>query len=131
MGGEEEVLDELLGDGGGAAGEASAGEAVVDDFLDFEPVDAVVVVEAAVFGGDDGVDEVRRDGREWDGLGGALVGRAGGPGGDLALELDCCDEGIDVAEGVEGGTVEAVHGQGEDESAEEEWAQEAADAAHI
>ena len=59
-GGEEEILHQLLGDGGGSAA-ASGLFALVDGVFNFHPIEAVVLVEAGVFGGDEGVLQGRGD----------------------------------------------------------------------
>lgn len=57
---EEKIFDELLGDRGGSAG-ACAFEVVFSGDLNFVPVEAVVLVEACVFSGYDGVLKFGRD----------------------------------------------------------------------
>jgi len=59
-GSEEEVLDELLRDGGAAA-DAAAFHIFIGSEFHGLPIEAMVLVEARVLGGDDGVLEVGRD----------------------------------------------------------------------
>src|SRR5262249_8687009 len=60
-GGEVQVLDQLLRDGRPAAAELAFLQVLINYFLHLLPVDPVMLEEAAVFGRDDGVLELRRD----------------------------------------------------------------------
>ena len=57
-GSEEEILDQLLGESGAAAG-AAALHILFGGDLDGVPIEAMMLVEARVLGGDDGVLEDR------------------------------------------------------------------------
>jgi len=66
------------------------------------PVEAVMLVEAGVFGGDDGVLEVGRDAVEGNEVVVGVVGSAGEPGLDAALDVDGGGGRVDEAECGEG-----------------------------
>ena len=66
------------------------------------PVEAVVLVEAGVFGGDDGVLEVGGDPAEGNEVVGGGVGLGGEPGLDAALDVDGGGGRVDEAESDEG-----------------------------
>jgi hypothetical protein len=103
-GAEEEILDELLVDGGAPA-ETVLGIVVVEvpfgSDLHGLPVEAVVLVEAGVFGGDDGVLEVGGDAVEGNEVVGGGVGLGGKPGLDAALDVDRGGGRVDETEGGE------------------------------
>jgi len=123
VGGEEEVFGELLGDGGGAPG-AAVFELVFDGVLDLLPVEAVVLVEVSVFGGDDSPLEGAGDALEGD-EGVALdVFALVEPGFDAALEVDGGEGGIEELEKEKGGDDPDVVGQGQEESPTEEAAEQ-------
>ena len=64
MGGKEQILDQLLRDGGCAAGHFSRVGAVLDHLPHLAPVDAVMLVEVPVLSRDHGMLELRRDAAE-------------------------------------------------------------------
>ena len=99
-GSEEKIFYELLSEGGGAAG-ALAFEIVLGGDLNFVPVEAVVLVEVGVFGGDDGVLEVGRDLAERNEFVALVVGLVMSPGLQAALDVDGGGGRIDPAEGRE------------------------------
>jgi len=66
------------------------------------PVEAVMLVEAGVFGGDDGVLEVGRDLGEGNEVVAGVVGGAGEPGLDAAFGVDGGGGRVDEAESGEG-----------------------------
>jgi len=66
------------------------------------PVEAVVLVEAGVFGGDDGVLEVGGDASEGNEVVDGGVGSGGEPGLDAALDVDRGGGRVDETESGEG-----------------------------
>lgn len=86
VGSEEEVFDELLGKCGASAG-AVALQILLGGKMDGVPVEAVVVVEAGVLGGNDGVLEVGRDLAEGNEVVALIVRGLAKPGLDAALDV--------------------------------------------
>ena len=120
-GAEEEIFDQLLIDGGSAA-ETVFGIVVVEVTFggDFHglPVEAVVLVEARVFGGDDGVLEIGGDAVEGNEVVGGVVGSGGEPGRDAALDVDGGGGRVEEAESGEGEDGEQPEGgEGEEKPA--------------
>lgn len=99
-GAEEEVFDELLGEGGGSAG-ASSFHVFGGVDLDLAPVEAVVLVETAVFRGDDGVLEIGRDLAEGNEGGVLTIRLVVNPGLEAALDLNGGGGRVDKARGDE------------------------------
>jgi len=86
-GAEEEVFDQLLGDRGAAA-DAAAFHVFIGSEFHGLPIEAMVLVEARVFSGDNGVLEVGRDLAEGDELVVLVVGLAVNEGLEAALDVD-------------------------------------------
>jgi hypothetical protein len=95
-GSEEEVFYELLGDGGGSA-EAAALQIVASSDLDLVPIEAMVLVEARVFRGDDSVLKIGLYLTERNKFIAFAVLRALSPGLQATLDLQCGGRGIDPA----------------------------------
>ena len=85
-GSEEQVFYELLGDGGGSAS-ALAFEILLGGDFDFVPIESVVLVEAGVLGGDDGVLEIGRDLGERNKFVALAIGVVVNPGLKAALDV--------------------------------------------
>lgn len=117
-GSEKEIFDELLGEGRASA-DAAAFLIIFGGNFDGVPVEAVMLIEATVLGGDDGVLEIGRDLAEGDELVTRVVGLAVNPGLHAALDVDDGGGRIDPAEGDEGeGGEGPEYGEGEEEAAE-------------
>lgn len=100
-GSEEQVFYELLREGGASA-RATAFQIVLGSDVDRVPIEAVVLVEARVLGGDDSVLEIGRDLAEWDeGVAGA-VGLVVYPGLQAALDVDRGGGWVDPPRGHKG-----------------------------
>ena len=99
-GAEEEIFDELLGERGGAA-DALAFHVAPGGELYLVPVEAVVLVEARVLGGDNGVLEAGRDLGEREVGFARVVGLVLEPGLEAALDVDGGGGRVDPAEGDE------------------------------
>ena len=99
-GSEEEVLDELLRDGRATA-DASAFHVFVGSKFHGLPIEAMVLVEARVLGGDDGVLEVGRDLAQWNELVVLVVGLAVNEGLEAALDVDSGGGRVDESGGDE------------------------------
>ena len=118
-GAEEEVFDELLRDGGGTAA-ACAFKVVFGGNLNLMPVEAVVLVEAGVLSGDDGVLEFWGDLGDGNEPVALVIGSAVNEGLKAALRLHSCGGWVDPAEGDEGAHGESP-GEGEsDRDAEQD-----------
>lgn len=100
-GSEEKVFDKLLSKGGGSADAVATFHVCVGVDADLVPVEAVVLVEAGVFSGDDGVLEVGRDLAERDEAVAGVVGTMVDPGLEAALNVDGGGGRIDEAGGEE------------------------------
>lgn len=98
---EEQVFDKLLRDGGCAAA-ARALEVIFGGDLNLVPVEAVVLIEACVFSGDDGVLEFRGDLRDGKKSVPLVIWNAVEQGLNPALCLNCCGGWVDPAQGDEG-----------------------------
>jgi hypothetical protein len=99
-GAEEEVLDELLGERGGPA-DALAFEIALRVDLHLVPVEAMMLVEASVLRGDDGVLEVGGDLGEREIGFARVIGLVLEPGLEAALDVDGGRRRVDPAEGDE------------------------------
>ncbi len=118
-GSEEEVLDELLREGGCAA-KAVAFHVLVGGDLDLVPIEAVVLVEACIFSGDYGVLKVWRYLAEGDELVARVVGLVVDEGLEAALDVDGRGGRVDKAGGNEREhRKEPAAHDGDDEPAEE------------
>jgi hypothetical protein len=109
---EEEVFDELLSDGRGTA-TAGTFEVVFGGDLDLVPIEAMVLVEAGVLGGNDGVLEFGRDLLEWNEAVALVIRTAVDECLKAALRLNGGCGRVDPAKGDEG---EGGEGPGERES---------------
>ncbi len=85
-GSEEQVFYELLCDGGGSAS-AVAFQILLGGDLDFVPIEAMVLVEACILGGDDSVLEIGRDLAERNEFVALAIGPVVNPGLKAALEV--------------------------------------------
>ena len=99
-GAEEEIFDKLLGERGGAA-DALAFHVALGGELHLVPVEAVVLVEAPVFSGDDGVLEAGRDLAEREVGFARVIGLVLEPGLEAALDVDGGGGRVDPTEGDE------------------------------
>src|SRR6185369_9212335 len=97
---EEQVLYQLLRERGSSA-HALAFQLVFGGDLNLVPIEAAMLVEAPILGGDDGVLELGRDLREWNELVALLVRLVPDPGLQAPLDLDGGGRRIDPAEGDE------------------------------
>ena len=95
---EEEVFDQLLGKGGSTA-PAAALQVLVGSNLDLMPIEAVVLIEEPVLGGDDGVLKLGGDLAEGNELVARAIGLAVNPGLEAALDVDGGGGRIDPAGG--------------------------------
>jgi len=95
---EEQVFDELLGDGGSSAS-ALALEVLLGGDLDLVPIESMVLVEARVLGSDDRVLEIGRDLAERNELVALVIGREVNPGLQAALDVHRGGGRVDPAEG--------------------------------
>ena len=93
-GSEEEVFYELLGQGRGSAG-ATALPIFVGSDLDLVPIEAMVLVEARVFRGDDSVLKIRRDLTERNEFVAFAIWRVVNPGLQAALDVHGSGRWID------------------------------------
>ena len=85
-GSEEQVFDQLLGEGGASA-KATAFHVVFRSDLDRLPIESVMLVEARVFRGDDGMLEIERDLAEGNEFVSLMIRRVLKPGLEAALHL--------------------------------------------
>ena len=114
-GSKEEVFYKLLRDGGGSTG-AAALEVALGRDLDLVPVEAVVLVEALVFGGDYGVLKFGRDLVEGDKCVALVVMPKVNPGLQMALNVHGGGRWVDPAGGDERERAERPEGRdGDDE----------------
>ena len=113
-GSEEEVFNQLLREGGASA-HAIAVHVLLRGELDRVPIEAMVLVEARVLGGDDGVLEVGRDLAERNECVAFLIGLAVDQGLYTALDVQCGRGRVDPSGGHKGqrGKRPAKHESGE------------------
>ena len=97
---EEEIFDELLGEGGAAA-KAAAFHIVFGGDLDGVPIEAVMLVKAGVFGSDDGVLEIGGNLAKRNEIVALVIGGVVNPRLEAALEVHGGGWGIDPAGGDE------------------------------
>jgi len=93
-GSEEEVFYQLLCNGRGSA-EAAALQIVVGSDLDLVPIEAMVLVEARIFRGDDSVLKIGRDLTERNKFVAFAIRRVVSPGLQAALDVHCSGRWID------------------------------------
>lgn len=98
---EEEVFNELLGDGGSSAA-ARSFKVVFGGDLYFVPIEAVMLVEAGIFRGDDGVLKLRRNLIHRDETVALVIGRAMDDCLKAALHVDRSGGQVNPAKGDEG-----------------------------
>ena len=120
---EEKIFHELLRDGGAPAKAAGALHVVLGGDFHGLPIEAVMLVEARVFGGDDGVLEIGRDLAERDEVVALAVGRGAKPGFDAAFRLDGGGGRVDPFGGDEGERGETPEKRGGDEEPLEDRAE--------
>ena len=98
IGSEEQVLYQLLRNGGSSANVAAL-EAVFGGDSDLLPIESMMLVEARVFRGDDGMLEMERDLAERNEFVSFVIGRAVNPGLPAALHVDGGGGWVDPAGG--------------------------------
>src|SRR5262249_9365029 len=95
---EEQVFYQLLREGG-ASTKAAAFEIAFRSDLNGLPIESVMLIEAAVFGSDDGVLEVGRDLAERDEFVPFVIRRVVNPGLPAALHVHSGGRGVDPTSG--------------------------------
>jgi len=93
-GSEEEVFYELLCNGRGSA-DATSFQIVAGSDLDLVPIEAMVLVEARIFRGDDSVLKIGRDLTEWNEFIAFTIRRVVNPGLQATLDVHCRGRWID------------------------------------